>query len=308
MSKTSKKILITGASGFIGYNACLHYIKKGWQVFGLAKDGDIPQEATAIHIDLLDFDELKRKISEINPDAVFHFGALVVLERNFEVARECVRSNIEGTLNLLEAVRELSIKTFLFLSTAEVYGKNKPPFREDQKLFPPSPYSISKVASESFCKLYHDLYHVPAVIFRISTIYGYYQPVSRFIPTMIIKALKHEDILLNSGKNKRDYLFIEDLLDACDKTIGNKGALGKTINIGLPESTSGKELVRQITKLSGSRSKVVFNAFPDREGEAKEWKINNSAAKKILRWKPKTSLKQGLEKTIDFYKRQLAIN
>lgn len=307
MKQNGKKILITGASGFIGYNACLHYAKNGWQVFGLAKRGEIPKEASAFHIDLSDFDNLKKKVVEINPDIILHFGAFVVLERNFEIARQCVKSNIEGTLNLLEIAKDLPIKTFLFLSTAEVYGKNKLPFHEDQKLFPPSPYSISKVASESFCRLYHDLHKVPAVIFRISTTYGYHQPVSRFIPTMINKALKHEDILLNSGKNKRDYLFIEDLLDACDKTIGNKKAFGKTINIGLPDSTSGKDLVKQIVKLSGSSSKIVFNAFPDRAGEAKDWKINNTAAKKILGWKPKSSLKQGLEKTINFYKQQLAI-
>ena len=137
---------------------------------------------------------------------------------------------------------------------------------------------------------------------RIATIFGYNQSKSRFIPNMIIQAINNKPILLNSGKNMRDYLFVDSLLNAIDKIIKSKKSIGEIFNIGHENSLSGKDLAKKIIKLSKSRSKIILNAFPDRAGESKIWKMDNRKAKKILKWIPEKSIDASLLKTINSYK------
>lgn len=304
--ENKKIILITGASGFIGHNACNYFLKNGWKVFGLADKGAVPIGVLPMHVNLLNFKKLKKEIKKIKPSVVLHLGALVVLDRSYTVAKKCIDVNIKGTLNLVESLKDVDLNKFIYFSTEEVYGGNKVPFMESQIPFPPSPYSISKVAGENFCLLYRDLYNFPAVVLRIATIFGYNQPKSRFIPNMIVQAINNKPILLNSGKNMRDYLFVDSLLDAINKIIKSRNAIGEIFNIGHANSLSGKDLAEKIIKLSGSQSKIVLNSFPDREGESKIWKMNNIKAKKILNWMPEKSIDDNLIKTINFYKNKLS--
>lgn len=301
---TPKKILITGASGFIGYNACEYFLKNFWKVFGLSEKGEFPPYVEPVKVDLLDFKKLKKEIKKINPSIVLHSAAYVVLERDFEVARKCLDVNIMGTLNLLESVRKLpSLKKFIFFSTEEVYGDNKPPYKETQKVHPPSPYSISKVAGENLCLLYYKLYDLPVVILRLATVFGYYQPTYRFIPNIIMKAINNEPILLNSGKNKRDYLFIDDVIKAVDKAIISRKAIGEIFNIGHENPISGKTLAQKIVKLANSKSEIILNYFPDRKEEAKLWSMDSKKAEDILGWKANKSIDENIKKTINFYKK-----
>lgn len=302
---STKKILITGASGFVGYNACEHFLKNGWEVFGLAESGKVPAGVKLVKINLLNFEELKSEIKKTNPAVILHLGAYVVLDRSFEVAQKCIDINIKGTLNLLESVNGLPLGKFIFFSTEEVYGKNKVPYKETQIVYPPSPYSISKVAGENLCFLYYNLYNLPVVILRIATIFGYYQPISRFIPGIIMRAIKNEPILLNSGKKRRDYLFIDEVLNAIEKTIKSRKAVGEIFNIGHANSISGKMLAQKIVKFSKSKSKIIVNSFPDREREAMVWEMSSIKAQKILGWTPQKSIDKYLKETINFYKKQL---
>lgn len=296
MKKTKEKIiLITGATGFVGYNACEYYRKKGWKVFGLSSSaGKLPTGVKLVKVDLLDYEKLNFEIKKIKPIVVLHLGAHVVLDRNFKTAQKCIDVNIKGTLNLLETLKSHSVKKMLFFSTEEVYGLNKVPYKENQLLLPPSPYAISKVAAENLCLMYHQLHKLPVVVMRIATTFGYHQPKSRFIPTIILKAIKNEPILLNSGKNKRDYLFIESLLDAINKAILFKRVEGEVLNIGHTKSISGEALAKKVVVLSGSESKIILNAFPDREGEASKWGMNEDKTKKLLKWKNEISIDEGL--------------
>lgn len=304
--KDKRAILITGASGFVGLNACDFFLKNGWIVYGLVDKGDVPNGVKKVRVDLLDFKKLKIEINKIKPSVILHLGAYVVLDRNYAVACMCIDVNIKGTLNLIEAVKNLPLKKFIFFSTEEVYGENRTPYKETQIPMPPSPYAVSKLAAENLCLLYHNLYNVPAVIMRIATIFGYHQPEARFIPGMMIKATKHEPLLLNSGKNKRDYLFIDSLLEAIDSAIKTKEVDGEIFNIGHSKSISGKMLAKKVVELSGSSSKIILNSFPDREGESKEWAMDNQKAKRILKWKANNSIDEDIVKTINFYKNKLS--
>jgi len=297
-----KRIFITGASGFIGCNACEYFLKKGWEVFGLVKSGKTSKNVKVVKADLLNFEKLKDKVKKIKPSVILHLGAYVVLDRDFEVAKKCIDINIKGTLNLLEVARELSLSRFIFFSTEEVYGNNKPPYKEVQVVRPPSPYSVSKVAGENLCILYHDLYNLPIVVLRPATTFGFYQPLYRFIPNIIIRAVKNEPILLNSGQSKRDYLYIDNLMDAVYRIVNKQKAVGEIFNIGHGNSISGEKLARKVAKLSGSSSKIVLNSFPDRKKESKLWSMNSEKIEKLLGWKPEVSIDKNMEKTIKFYK------
>lgn len=296
-----KKILITGATGFLGRRLVKRLNNENYHLYLTSLGGD--KDLLAHKLNLLNYSDLKRAIKKTKPATVYHLGALVNLARNYEVARQCIDVNIKGTLNLLDSLRLSFPKKFIFASTEEVYGDNPLPFKANQLPQPPSAYSISKIAAENLCKMYAQELGFSLVIFRIGTMYGPEQPSSRFIAKIIIKALNNEDILLNSGKKKRDYIYVENVIDAL--VLAQKTKLKnqiETINLGGQKSYQLKKLVEMIVELIKSKSKIITGVFPDRILEADEWLLDNSKAKKLLNWQPRTSLEQGLKQTINFYK------
>jgi UDP-glucose 4-epimerase len=291
--KNKKTILITGGSGFLGKRLLkkLATKKRKYNIF-------------AQRIDLLNIKELKNSINKIKPHIVFHLAANVDLRRSYEVAKKCIDINITGTLNLLEALRQNPPEKLIFSSTEEVYGDGLIPFKENQTPQPPSPYSISKLASEDLCKLYAKELGFYLYIFRIATFYGPGSALNRFIPQIIVKALKNKEILLNSGRKKRDYIYVDDVIDAFMLAIDKKNKNQvELLNLGGGISYTLKYLVDKILKLTKSYSLVTLNAIPERLLEADEWLLSIAEAKKVLGWKPTTSLEQGLLKTVEFFKK-----
>lgn len=296
-----KKILITGATGFLGRRLVKRLNNENYHLYLRAAEED--KSLPINKLDLLNYQALKKTIVKIKPTTVYHLGALVNLARDYQVAQQCIDVNIKGTLNLLDSLRAAPPKKFIFTSTEEVYGDNPLPFKENQLPRPPSAYSISKIAAENLCKMYAQELGFSLVIFRIGTMYGPEQPSSRFIAQIVIKALKNEDIPINSGKKKRDYIYVEDVIDALvsAQKIKLKNQT-ETINLGGQRSYQLKKLVEMIVKLTNSKSKVIVGAFPDRILEADEWLLDNSKAKRLLNWQPKTPLEQGLKQASNFYK------
>ncbi|MBU4380855.1 NAD-dependent epimerase/dehydratase family protein [Candidatus Parcubacteria bacterium] len=287
----SKKILVTGASGFVGQNLVHNLESLGATVCGLDET-----------VDLRDFEQIKGAFLEFNPEVVFHLGALVDLSRDFKVAQNCVDINIKGALNVLEACVQAKVSKIVFMSTQEVYGNSKTPYKENQPLLPPSPYAISKVAGESFCKYYKTVCNLDYSIVRMSTAYGSFQQNTRLIPTIINKALRGENIDLNSGQKERDYIFVEDAVSGLVKIALSKKALGLEFNLGGGKSYKLEYLARKIVELCKSKSTINLGVFPDRVGEADMMLSSIARAKEILGWQPENSLENGLLKTINWFK------
>ncbi|MBU1017167.1 NAD-dependent epimerase/dehydratase family protein [Patescibacteria group bacterium] len=298
-----KKILVTGANGFIGSHLVKGFLEAGAIVYPVIGPGPAVLNVPSVEIDITYFSSVKKYFADIKPDIVYHLGAIVNLARDFEVGLQCVDINIKGTLNVLEASALANVKHFIFFSTQEVYGNTKIPYKEDQILNPPSAYAISKLAGENFCKYHGETRNLNWTVFRLSTAYGFGQADARFIPTIIRNAIKGEDIFLNSGKKKRDYIYIKDVIDCVISSGCNKNALNQVFNVGGGVSYSLKGLVDEIVKLTDSKSKIFFNKFPDRVGEADNMLSDISKAEKILGWKPKTSLNKGLKNTIEFHRK-----
>lgn len=296
-----KKILISGASGFIGKNLIAKLSRSDYQLFGLVNSQKDTLPINEYSVDLKDFNNLQKTINHIKPDFVFHLGALVDLSRDFRTARNCIETNIMGTINLLECLNDFPPQHLIFLSTEEVYGDGQIPYKEDQPLRPPSPYAISKIAGEQLCQLYAGQNNKTTIL-RVGTVYGPWQPVRRFIPSIIIKALADEEILLGTGKKKRDYIFIDDVVEALILSLKRKGEPIEIINVGGSKSIQLKTLVDQIKAISKSKAIIVYNSYPDRVLEADEWLSDNQRAAELLNWQPTTTLEEGIRKTINFYR------
>lgn len=289
-----EKILITGITGFIGTNLLRAFRAQGCQAYGISSSP----------IGLLHYEKLATHLSRLCPTLVFHLGAHVMLQRDYKTARRCFEVNIQGTLNLFEALAAMrqKISRFIFVSTEEVYGKSPLPYREHQPVAPPSPYAISKIAGEQLCRYYHTIHGIPYTILRFATVYGPFQPELRFIPHLIKVALLGKDIPLDSGKSARDYVYIDDAINALIRAATFKAARGQTINIGNAESVSSRKLVRIIVSLTKSPSRIKYNSIPARAGEALVWRSDISKANKLLHWKPKVSLEEGLRESIAYYR------
>ncbi len=293
MQNKIKRIFITGGTGFFGKNLVPKLIKDGYDV-------------TLFKGDLRNEQEVFQAINSFKPEVVYHMGGLVDLSRTYEIAQKIIDINIRGITVLLEALRNFPPTRFIYTSTEEIYGNNALPFSENQLPKPPSFYAVSKIASEQLTTIYSKLCNYEIIILRIGTAYGPHQPATRLIPQITLNALRNQNILLNSGKKKRDYIFVKDVVDALIKSSSCKLSSKINIcNVGGGKQYSLKTLAESILNIAKSKSKVICGAYPDRILEADEWLLDNTNAKKILDWRPTTSLEEGLKQTIKFYKNHL---
>ncbi len=295
-----KTILITGATSFLGKSVTSHLEKSNqFDLIKTSRTGNKKEQI--IRLDLLDYKKTRALLQKTKPDTILHFAALVNLTRDFETARNCIDANIISTLNLLEATKNIGIKKVIFTSTEEVYGNNKTPYKENQNPKPPSMYSISKVAGEHLLHYYSVLHGFSFISLRFGTFFGPGSQPDRFLTQIIRSALTNKSILLNSGQLKRDYIYIDDAVNAIEKAIKTKITENEIINIGGKKAVSLYTFVKKVVKHSQSKSKIVLHAFPDRVGEAPYQKLSISRAKKILKWEPKISLDDGIKKSVDFF-------
>lgn len=302
MRRNNKRILITGATGFLGRHLAGCLIREGNEV--CLTSGHDDKKSDIRKMDLNNLKLLKQTISQVKPDIIYHTGALVNLTRDFSIGKKCLKINLGGTYNLLESLRHNPPSRFIFTSTEEVYGDGKIPYCEDQLLCPPSPYATSKIAAEYLCNIYAHELDFSLIIFRIGTMYGPGQ-TSRFIPGIISQAIRNDDIFLNSGTKKRDYVYISDVGSAMRLAMDKEFPSRTTIlNIGGGVSYSLKEVVDKIIYISKSKSKILTGKLPERRMEASEWLMDNSKAEKLLGWKPKISLEEGLKITIDYLRKR----
>jgi len=305
----SKNIaLVTGGSGFIGCNLVKRLVKYGYEVNLIVRpNSDISGlngfkgKVKFYHGDICDADFLKRVVLNIKPDRVYHLAASIKRDRDLKVIDELMKSNFIGTLNLLDAVKNASLESFVFASTSDVYGDGEPPFKESQAINPLNPYALSKAAAEMVCKLYFKTFGVPIVVLRMTIVYGPHQKPELLIPELIIKAIKNQDFKMTGGEQERDVIFIDDVIDAFIKASSNKKAIGETINIGSGKKYKIIDIVKTILDMMGNPIIPQIGALEYRKNEI--WKLycNNKKARDLIGWKPVTSLQEGIKKTVDWY-------
>ena len=255
---------------------------------------------TFIHGNICD-KKLVDKIME-TVEVVVNFAAETHVDNSIMSPEIFIKTNVEGTLNLLQGARKYNIKKFLQVSTDEVYGSldEEGCFTEDSPIAPNSPYSASKASADMLVRAYNKTYGVPTVITRCSNNYGPYQYPEKLIPLSISKLLKNEKIpVYGNGENIRDWIYVYDHCEAIDLVL-HKGKIGEVYNIGSNNEKSNIEIIKIILDtLNMDDSYIEF--VQDRAGHDKRYSICNKKIVSEFGWEPKMEFKKGMEETINWY-------
>ena len=322
------KLLVTGGAGFIGSAVVRLGIARGHEVVNLdaltyaaclenvASVADAPGYAF-VQADIRDRAALDAAFAEHAPDAVMHLAAESHVDRSIDGPGDFIETNITGTYNMLEAARAYWVGQgrpegfrFHHISTDEVFGSLGPTgqFTEDTPYDPRSPYSASKAASDHLVRAWHETYGLPVVLTNCSNNYGPYHFPEKLIPVVILNALAGDPIpIYGDGSNVRDWLYVEDHADALLLVL-EKGAVGRSYNIGGENERSNLELVRTICAIldelkprdSGSYAdQITF--VTDRPGHDARYAIDPARIREELGWRPSVTVEEGLRRTVAWY-------
>ena len=323
-----KSILITGGAGFIGSHVVRRFVNKypNYLIVNLdcltyagnlenLRDIEGKSNYRFVKANICDADAVNRVFADFGIDGVVHLAAESHVDRSIANPMEFIKTNIEGTVVLLNAARNFwgdsfSDKRFYHISTDEVYGSlgDDGLFTESTAYDPRSPYSASKASSDHLVRAYFHTYKLPVVISNCSNNYGPNQFPEKLIP-LVINNIKHNKALPVYGKglNVRDWLYVEDHAAAID-AIFHKGSLGETYNVGGSNEWRNIDLVKELCRImddklgrSKGESERLITFVTDRAGHDLRYAIDSSKIQNELGWLPSVKFNEGLEKTVDWY-------
>ena len=327
-----KNVLITGGAGFIGSHLVKFFVKKypNYKIINVdnltyaANLNNLREISNSSNynfekIDICDFKNIQKILKKYNIDSVINLAAESHVDRSIEDPFVFARTNVMGTLTLLQACKNFwnnnfKNKLFYHVSTDEVYGSlgNNGLFTENTNYDPHSPYSASKASSDHFVRAFKDTYDLPVLISNCSNNYGPNQYPEKLIPLIINNIINKTPIpIYGDGLNIRDWLFVEDHIFAID-LIFHKSKVGKTYNIGGNNEITNNQiahiLIEKLNKKLKRNKKESFNLIKyteDRLGHDKRYAIDCSKIKNELGWAPKYTFDKGINKTIDWYLKNL---
>lgn len=303
-------LLVTGGAGFIGSCFVRHILKKH-KVINLdaltycgnlenLKDVASNPDYEFVHGNICDKKLVRELVREV--ECVVNFAAESHVDNSIKHPEIFIETNVQGTLNLLQACREIGIERFLQVSTDEVYGTlgKTGYFYETTPLAPNSPYSASKASADMLVRAYHETYGMPVLNTRCSNNYGPYQYPEKLIPFFISQLLKGEKVpVYGDGLNVRDWLYVYDHCEAIDVVL-EKGKIGEVYNIGGHNEKTNMEITRLILESMGKdESSIKF--VEDRLGHDRRYAISNDKITSELGWKPSLTFEEGIKLTIDWY-------
>ena len=321
-----RNILITGGAGFIGSHLVKHFVKKynNYNVINVdkltyASNVDFLNEISSfknykfVQADICDLKKIEAIFEKYNISDVIHLAAESHVDNSIENSLEFAKTNILGTINLLELSRKnwanKKNNIFYHISTDEVFGTlgESGIFNENSKYDPHSPYSASKASADHFVRAFYDTHKLPVIISNCSNNYGPNQHSEKLIPTVINSLINKSKIpVYGNGLNVRDWLYVEDHIEAIDM-IFHYGSVGLTYCIGGKNEIRNIDLIKLIVKKfddlrQNKNSSIDLISFiVDRPGHDYRYAIDISKIKNELGWEPKTNIKSGLEKTLIWY-------
>ena len=325
-----RRIIITGGAGFIGSHTVRHFVKKypDYLIINLDKLTyagnlenlrDIEDYPNYVFVkgDVADENIVRETMEKYHVDAIIHLAAESHVDRSILNPMEFVRTNVVGTVTLLNVARHLWEKwddidkpLFYHISTDEVYGSlgKEGKFTEKTPYDPRSPYSASKASSDHFVRAYHHTYGLPTIITNCSNNYGPYQFPEKLIPLVTLHFAEEKPVpVYGTGENVRDWLYVEDHAKAID-LVFHKGKIGETYNIGAENEWRNIDLVHKIGQIVDEflgRPKGYYEKFitfvKDRPGHDFRYALDTTKIRTELGWVPETPFEEGLKKTIKWY-------
>ena len=307
------KLLVTGGAGFIGSCFVRHILNKypDYKVINIdaltycgnlanLKDIENNPNYKFVHGNICDKKLVRELISQV--DCVVNFAAESHVDNSIKNPEIFIETNVQGTLNLLQASKEIGIERYLQVSTDEVYGTlgKTGYFYETTPLAPNSPYSASKASADMLVRAYYETYKMPVLTTRCSNNYGPYQYPEKLIPFFISRLLRGEKVpVYGDGLNVRDWLYVYDHCSAID-TVLHKGRIGEVYNIGGHNEKTNIEITRLILEAMG-KDESSIEYVQDRLGHDRRYAISNDKITSELGWKPSVTFEEGIKMTIDWY-------
>jgi NAD dependent epimerase/dehydratase len=323
---SGRKILVTGAGGFLGSHLVQVLVEKGAKIKALVHynsrndwgmlewtDKNILDQVEIVSGDIRDSDGVRKIMKD--QEIVFHLAALIGIPYSYVNPLDVAFTNIQGTLNLLLAAKEFRVEKFVHTSTSEVYGTAQHvPMDENHPINPQSPYAATKASADQLASSFYYTYELPMGIIRPFNVFGPRQSARSVIPNIIMQALTKDEVKLGSLTTSRDLTYVTDsvkgmiLFAECDQTVG------ETVNLGSENEISVKGLIELIEKNINKKLKVIQEEERIRpeKSEVERLVSNSEKARKLLRWKPEMDIEQGIQKTIswikdniNFYKKEI---
>ncbi|MDE2027046.1 MAG: GDP-mannose 4,6-dehydratase [Candidatus Omnitrophica bacterium] len=315
-----KKILITGAGGFIGSHLTELCVRRGFQVrafvrynannrWGWLDASPALKKIDVVAGDIRDFDSVFKAMKGC--DTVFHLAALVGIPYSYISPLAYVKTNIEGTYNVLEAVKDLGVKNVLVTSTSETYGTAQyVPIDEKHLSVGQSPYAATKIAADQLALSYWRSFGLPVKVVRPFNTYGPRQSARAVVPTIMTQVLSGQrQIKLGNTSPTRDLTYVADTVEGFLQIARCPRTVGEAINIGMNTETSIGELARMIAALAKVKIRVVEDRqrLRGRSTEVERLRCNNAKLLGLTGWKPRYTLEAGLKETMDWIGRNLGV-
>jgi len=304
-----KNILITGGTGFVGSNLTRRLVNMGYQPSLIIRKQsnrwrlkDIIDKINWIEADLTDYQKLKRNLKQFHPEYIYHLAAYGTNQTTENDIQKSLYTNIQGSLNLAKICCNLGFKYFVNTGSSSEYGINYEPMKEEDILKPINFYGVSKASQTLGLNAFLSKYRFPNVTLRLFSPYGYYESLNKFISSVILGYFKGIDLNLSRRNYVRDFIFIDDVVDAYLYFLKGKKYYGEIFNIGSGKQTKLGEVIKLIEQISKKQVGITWNTYKSNQVEPISWKANIGKAKKYLNWQPKVNLYKGLTKTYIWYK------
>ena len=306
-----KRILVTGADGFMGSHLTERLLGYNANITAFVHNKELKNlNHVKNKLNIISGDIEDKKTTELiiknSPEIIFHLAVDGYIRNSIENPLSVNRTNLDGTLNVLEAARQLinqRLERLVFASSCVVYGARPYPINEKGEFKPSTPYAASKAAAELYCYSYAKTYNLPITIIRPFNVYGP-RHTKDVIPLFIEKALKNEEIKLDGGgKATRDFTYVDDMINSFLITGVHEKAIGEAVNFGTGKDISVRELAEKIIKYCNSDSKLIN--MPERPGQDLKLCCDNTKAKELFGWQPKISIDEGLKLNIEWNKNRI---
>jgi dTDP-glucose 4,6-dehydratase len=312
-----KTALVTGAGGFIGSHLAERLAEQGARVramvhydaldsWGWLNHSPLVKDMEVIAGDITDRGSVRHAME--GSEYVFHLAALIAIPYSYRAPASYVRTNIEGTLNVLESARESGVKRLMHTSTSEVYGTARYiPIDETHPLQGQSPYSATKIGADKLAEAFHLSFDLPVVTIRPFNTFGPRQSARAVIPAIVTQCLSGETVRLGNLNPTRDLNFVSNTVDGFLAAAEAPDATGQTINLGSGREIRIGELAQLIGRLSGTRLRIESEEVRIRpeKSEVERLLASNEKARTVLGWTPRVSLEEGLERTIAWIRAHL---
>lgn len=320
MNLKGKKVLVTGSEGFIGSHLTERLVELGADVTALVQynsfnnwgwidtfDKEVKNSIQVVTGDIREYDGMKRIIK--GQDVVFHLAALIAIPYSYLSPMAYVRTNVEGTTNVLEACRDYNVEKIIHTSTSETYGTALyVPIDEKHPMQGQSPYSASKIGADKIAESFYKSFNLPVATIRPFNTYGPRQSARAVIPTIISQILSGKtEIKLGSLTPTRDFNYVKDTAEAFVKIAESDKTVGKVINAGSNYEISIGDTAKKIIQLIGKDVNIICDderIRPENSEVNRLW-ADNSKIKQLTEWRPKYSIEEGLKETIEWIKNNM---